>query len=404
MSASQKHHATILRLLRDGKPRTRTNLAEEARLSLSTVSRVVESMIENRLLEENKSDEASIGRPAGRLRLNPELGFVVGLDIGAGTTRALVIDLLGRVLVSFAHKTKSYAGNEDFLQDMAALTKRAIRQAGLKQSQILGLGIGLSAIVDSDEGRCLFCPNIPGPNDVPVKEALAAEFPFEIFVDDQARTHALTEMRYGAAQGMDNFTLVTVGIGLGTAICMNGQIYRGENGLAGELGHITVKEDGPLCNCGNKGCLEALASGPAIVQRTRQALADGVYSSLNSLPPEELTVEAIAQAAQAGDKLAFFILDRTGQYLGIGIATALNILGSQLVIIGGGVARCGKILLEAIERTIKLRTLHVVSPRIRLARSTLDDQAAALGAALAVIDYIFSAPLEKSPFREMIVK
>ncbi|MFB0545893.1 MAG: ROK family transcriptional regulator [Anaerolineae bacterium] len=393
-----RHQTAILQALKDGQLKTRSQIAEETGLSLSTIGRIVEGMIERKLIQEISQDSSSVGRPPALLQVNPDLGFVVGLDIGAGTIRAVAIDLLGNIISSFDQKTGVYKGNEELLQEMIGLTGKIINRAGLGIERILGLGVAISGIVDSEAGVCLFCPNIPGPKDTPIKERLEKEFPFKIFVDDQARTHALAEKRYGVAKGVENFIHVSVGIGLGAGICMNDQVYRGENGLAGELGHITVKEDGPLCSCGNKGCLEALASGPAIVRRAREGLQEGVYSSLTSVMeshPEKLTVEAIAQAAEAGDKLAFQIIDRTGQYLGIGIATALNLLGSQLVVIGGGVANCGDILLEAIERTVKLRALHVVSPRIKIKRTALDDRAAALGAAAAVVDHIFSSPPEE---------
>ncbi|MGC8880480.1 MAG: ROK family protein, partial [Anaerolineae bacterium] len=287
-------------------------------------------------------------------------------------------------------KSRAYATNQDFLQDLLHLVRATIEESGVDPGRILGVGVAISGVVDSRNGFCFFCPNIPGVRDLAVKQTLEAALPYPVFVADQSHTYALAEMRRGAACGTENFLLVTVGIGLGSAICIGGQVYQGGMGLSPELGHVTVSKYGPLCSCGNYGCLEAMASGPAIVQRVRQALSEGLYSSLGALRPDEITVEAIAQAARAGDKLAFSALDRTGQYLGIAIATALNLLGPQLVVIGGGVARCGELLFESIRRTVKIHVLHVISPHVRIVPGLLDENAAALGAALAVLELALS--------------
>jgi len=347
------------------------------------------------ILEAVQLRNGAVGRPAVMLRLSPELGYVVGLDIGASNTRVLVTNIGGEILFRCSHKSKTYSDNHQFVQEITGLANAAVEQSGVDPARILGLGVAISGVVDSLRGHCFFCPNIPGVRDLALKQVLQAQFPHPVFVADQSHTYALAEKRFGAARGVDNFLLVTVGIGVGSAICIEGRIYRGEMGLTPELGHITVSEDGPLCSCGNYGCLEAMASGPAIVQRVRQALQEGLYSSLGTLPADEITVETIAEAARAGDKLAFSVIDRTGQYIGIAIATALNLLGPQLVIVGGGVANCGELLLDAIERTAKIHALHVISPHVRVVRSTLDEYGAAWGAALSVIEVDLSASLGK---------
>ncbi|PWH13588.1 MAG: hypothetical protein DDG58_13840 [Ardenticatenia bacterium] len=390
ISVQKRRQSSILYLLRDTRPRTRNEIARATGLSPTTVGRALQDLVRRGILETVDSRDGTVGRPATKVRLNPELGCAVGLDVGASHTRALITDVTGAIRFRTSRKSRAYATNQDFLQDLLHLVRATIEESGADPDRILGVGVAISGVVDSRNGFCFFCPNIPGVRDLAVKQALEAALPYPVFVADQSHTYALAEMRRGAACGAENFLLVTVGIGLGSALCIGGQVYQGGMGLSPELGHVTVSEDGPLCSCGNYGCLEAMASGPAIVRRVRQALREGLYSSLGALRPDELTVEAIAQAARAGDKLAFSALDRTGQYLGIAIATALNLLGPQLVVIGGGVARCGELLLDSIRRTVKIHVLHVISPHVRIVPGLLDENAAALGAALAVVELALS--------------
>jgi predicted NBD/HSP70 family sugar kinase len=212
----------------------------------------------------------------------------------------------------------------------------------------------------------------------------------DVLVDDSACAQALAEVRAGAARGARDFLFVNVGVGIGAALYMDGRLYRGPGGLAGELGHITVDESGPLCGCGNRGCAEALVGAPAIVGRARALLAEHTYPSLlvaDDSPAAPLTIERLATAAGAGDKLAFQVLNDAGEHLGVAIAAALNLLGSPLVVLGGGIAHAGEPFLDAVQRTVRLRSLPPVARQVRIAPSDLDDSAAARGVALAALDH-----------------
>ena len=196
-----------------------------------------------------------------------------------------------------------------------------------------------------------------------------------------------------------------MGKGIGTGVYIDGKIYRGSMGLAGELGHITVSENSSICNCGNRGCLEAIASSDGIIRRVTEGMKKGIVTSLSSAINnnfDNLTVEIIAKAAAEGDKFAYYIINRTGEYVGIAIAAALNLFGSDLIVLGGGVSKCGDILLSAIKRTVKTRALDVISKKVKIIKTQLDDNNAALGAATNLIDMLFDNCYEQNILRRSL--
>ncbi len=276
---------------------------------------------------------------------------------------------------------------------MAAIVLQLKNSAGIKDIAIFGIGMSISGVIDYNEGKSIYCPNISGLNDFPVKSILEAKTKLPVFVDDSVRCMAIAEKHFGTAKDYDNFLFVSLGKGIGVGIYIDGKVYRSSTGLAGELGHITVAEDGPLCNCGNRGCLEAIASGPGIIRRAREGIESGIITSLASIVAgdfEKLTVEAIADAAKQGDKFAYYIINRTGEYIGIAIAAALNLFGSELVVLGGGISGSGDIMTEAIKRTVQLRALGVISSRVKIVETSLDEFNAARGAATKFTNMLFA--------------
>ena len=227
---------------------------------------------------------------------------------------------------------------------------------------------------------------------MPVKSLLEREFGVDVSIDDSSRAMALAEHWCGVAQGVDNFIFINVGVGVGSGIFTHGKIYRGIGGIAGEFGHMTIKEKGPRCNCGNYGCLETLASGPAIVRRARQALEEGVVSEIERLCRGDfncITPQMVVEAARGGDKLAFNLMEKTGEYLGIGIANLINIFNPELIVIGAGVSRAGDLLLNSLRRTVKARTLQQSFRMVQIKTSTLNEFGGAIGGAILILKSIF---------------
>lgn len=394
MSSKQLNELLMLNVIRAYSPISRTDIAKITRLSGATVTKFIDNLIQTGLVREDGYSVSEGGRRPTLLKLVPEAGFVVGIDLGASNLRAVVVNLEAEIVAKIVKKTSPNEGREKVFKRMIETVYEVIDASGVDKDKIKGIGIGISGVIDHQRGVCLFCPNIKGWENVPVKKLVTEKFGFEVSVDDSSRTAALAEHWCGLAPKVNNFIFVDVGVGVGSGIFANGQLYRGSRGTAGELGHITINKNGPRCRCGNRGCLETLVSGPAIARRTRKRLEEGVVSLIEKMSGGDftrITPEIVAEAARKGDKLAFNIMEETGKYLGIGIANAVNLFNPELVIVGGGISRAGAPFLDTVKRTVKARALHTALTSVDIKLSELGDTTAAQGAAILVLEDTFKS-------------
>jgi predicted NBD/HSP70 family sugar kinase len=384
----------ILNILRNQGPATKRDIAQALGINLTTVSKLVNDLFfSGNYIKVAGDDDSSGGRKPKLYALNNAAGYVIGIDIGGENLRFMLTDICGCIIKSYKKENKIGSSREKMINEILENINKICEVSQLPQKRVLGIGISISGIIDSNTGVSLYCPNIDGLNNFEVKKYFENKTGMHFFIDDSVRCMTIAEKHYGAAKSYDNFLFVGLGKGIGLGIYVNGKIYRGSNGLAGELGHITVSEDGPVCNCGNKGCLEAIASSSGIVKRAAEGMNHGIITSLSSIKKGDysaLTVEDIAEAAKSGDKFAYSIINRTGEYIGIAIATALNLFGTELVVLGGGISMSGNIMLDAIKRTVQIRALEVVSKKVRIIRSELDEFNAAWGAATKYINVLFT--------------
>lgn len=386
----------ILDLIRNRTLITKQQIANELGINITTVSTLINQFKEkDKIIKEAGDGSSSGGRKPKQYAINNRLGYIIGIDVGGTNTRGILADLSGNTIHFLKVKTRAKEGKETVLNKVISLVNELTGLSGIQKERIFGIGMSISGIINSYEGVSVFCPNIPGWENYPVKKIMEKEFGLPVCIDDSVRCAAVAEKRFGIAKDNDNFIFISIGKGIGMGAIIDGKIYRGSMGLAGELGHITVSEDGPLCNCGNKGCLEVIASGPGILKRAREGIENGVVTSISKEINDDignLTVEIISKAANEGDKFAYYLINRTGEYIGIAIAAALNLFGSDLVVLWGGILESGDIILDAIKRTVKMRALEFISKRVRIEKTGLGDNIAALGAAQIFIDRLFSEP------------
>lgn len=383
---------------------TRQKIAAQTGLSLGRISAVVADLLDRQLICEEPSQERSPGRPANLLRVNPYAGCVVGLDIDGERSRAVLTDLAGNVLAAVEQRTEATTDRGLILDSVTHLIESVLRQAGSLQEEDsawrkpLALGIGVRGIVDARLGVVLGWPNTPAWSSAWSGVDLASETRRrtgvqQVVVEDSVRTMGLCAQRWGPARGVSNFLYVFLGTGIGSVLFVDGEPYRGGTGLAGELGHVTVDENGPWCSCGNRGCLEVLAATPAVLCRVRERLAEFYTVSALREPFEqdELDLDVLIRAAGAGDKIAFQILDQAGSYVGRVIAIALNLLGPKLVVLGGPLTQGDGVILEAVRRQVRLRALQQIASQAQIMADDQGELAGARGAALLALDRLFAA-------------
>ncbi len=306
----------------------------------------------------------------------------VGIDVGGTKVNALRVTLSGEIL---ARETLSTPA-----EDMEATLERLV-EAGMAvtNTEVIAVGCGAAGLVEFATGVMRFAPNIVW-RDAPIADRMRQAFGLPVAVDNDCTSGAYGELRVGIARGHRDVLYLGVGTGIGGGIVMDGQIRRGAHGFAGEVGHIIVEPGGPECGCGNSGCLEAVASGSTITREGRQAVAHRTHSLLSELAggdPDRLTGTMVTEAAQAGDPTAQGILAEVGHRLGEGIAGLVNVLDPELVVIGGGAAGAGELLLvparASFRAAVEGRELH---PDVPIVEGALGPDAAAIGAALMALE------------------
>lgn len=311
----------------------------------------------------------------------------IGCDLGGTNLRAGLVDTeTGEISALMSIPTLAREGHAAVMARMAGLINTVITSSGVPLSVIGGIGIGAPGVVDIDRGLVLFLPNLAGTwPDVPLADTIAAATGLPVFLLNDVRSITFAEWKQGAGQGVDTMACFAIGTGIGGGLVINGQLHLGIGGTAGELGHQVIDFNGPLCGCGNHGCLETYASGPAIAAMGLKAITQGLTTCIGELVNYDLnriTPQVISRAALQGDEIARDIFEQAGFCLGIGITNVLVSVGPRKVVIGGGVSACGDLLLDPIRRTIKARVRVMPVEQVEVVQAGLGNNAGVIGAAL----------------------
>jgi glucokinase-like ROK family protein len=370
------NRSAILSIIRQDGPIRRSQIAQRLNVSLPTVMRVVDDLIDKDLVRLHDSNERTGGRYRPLLEFNGDAYAVVGVDLGGTRMFGAVANLAGAI------QHESFISVEDSDQDnsvecLCSLIQTLLDRPRLPGQCLLGLGIGAPGITLSQEGVVTWAPSLRW-RDLPLKAILAERFNLPVFVENDVNLATLGELAYGAAQGVRDLVCIAIGTGIGAGIIIDGALYRGHDEASGEIGYMVPGVEF-LGRCYDRfGALETLASGTGITERANQLLAE----SGAPLPSEELDAEFVFAAARAGHAWAQQVVDETVDYLSLAIANVSALLNPELVILGGGVARSADLLIEPI-----LQRLEGVVPFVpRLVASPLGRRAAVLGAIALVLD------------------
>lgn len=304
---------------------------------------------------------------------------VIGVDLGGTNARAAIVD--GAHIIADVRRATPTSGGAAAVNEvlLAAVADLLDRPEGRR---VVAIGLGIPGLIDVEHGVCRFSPNLFW-RDQSVAELFRARFGLPVAMDNDVRAATYGELAHGAGRGVKNFVCVTIGTGIGSGIVLGGRLFRGPGFSAGEVGHQTIEPEGPPCNCGNHGCLEALTAAPAIAAAGRAAVAAGRAPALGGLAGGDQTrIDAglVAKAALAGDDAARAIFTRAGEYLGIGLANIANIINPERIIIGGGVANAGELLLAPARRVLRERAMPVNGQMAEIVPAALGSDAGLIGA------------------------
>jgi glucokinase-like ROK family protein len=387
----------VLHLIHSGVHNSRLELAREADLSPASITSIVQRLMTKGLVIESEPARSNLGRRPVPLEIRSDAAHLVGVDLGSIYLRIVVTDINGNIIHKYRTPTGMAEGRKRVLEKTFQSIEEAIKGSGLSPGAIRGIGIAHSGVIDSDAGLVISYPR-PGQmaewKNIPLRQIFQDQFKVPCLLEDSVRTTTTAEKCFGLGKDLDNFLYINVGMGIGAGIFLDGKLYRGAGGSAGEFGHITADENGPLCSCGNNGCLETVASCGAIIRAVRTAIEQGIDSKIRDLADGDLdkvSIEIIAQAVAENDSLAFRVLQKAASYIAIGLADLVNLLNPRVMICGGALFReVPQLLSEPVRRIIKQRSLEKSANEVQLQVSRLGAEAGALGASRLIAEKILS--------------
>lgn len=380
---------SVRRLVWKVKRTTRADIARQTGLSRSTVSEIVESLLKTGLVAEAGAGRSRGGRRPIVLEFQDEAGCILGVDLGATHVSVVLTDLRGHVLSWKEQRHPVRTDPEGTRALVIKLCDACLKEWNHGTRRLIRIGVAVPSPVDPLNPRMLSEVVIPAWQGESGLEQLQQEYGVPVHVDNDANLGALAEQWWGAGRGVDDFIYIKIAHGVGAGYILNGEVYRGAGGVAGELGHLPIDPNGSPCVCGLRGCLATFVGSPALVQRTRELLAHYPDTILGSSEPSFANIEA---AALNGDKLALRLVDEVAGYLGIAISGWFNLMNPNLAILGGGLAGLGELLLTPLRLKVRNSTL-VSKAAVDIKTGELGPRAVAIGAATLALKEMFADPV-----------
>jgi glucokinase-like ROK family protein len=385
--------AEILRYVRAvDRSVARSEMTEALGVSRSKISLEVGSLLEAGLLVEDGLAESEGGRRSSLLRIPRSAGLIAAADLGA-TSIDVALSTLGSELVAHRGEPADVReGPKAVLRRVKSLLSELLEEQSATRHDVRAIGVGVPGPVEQASGLLRSPPIMPGWDRFPIRDAFAGEYAAPVFVDNDVNVMALGEHWGGVGKGVDNLLFVKIGTGIGGGIIADRSLYRGTQGCAGDIGHICVDPDGPVCSCGNRGCLEAMAAAPAIALKAERCAREGLSPSLSGVLEErgELSAKDVGEAASVGDYHALEIIRESGRLVGRVLATLVSTLNPSLIVIGGGVANIGHSLLAEIRSTVYRRSLPLATRNLPMVLSELDEMAGVVGASVLAAEGVLT--------------
>ncbi len=388
--------ALVLNTLHRRAPVSRAGLAASTGLTKAAVSSMVRDLMAAGLVRETASSAAAeIGRPAIDLEPNPDAGYIISAEIGVGFVSTRVVNFGLETVVQRQALVPRRSQPEAAMDIALGLLREVYALAQRRGRPVFGLAVGVAGLVDERAGTLLFAPNL-GWRDVPLYDLLRREFDVPLYISNEANLAALGESYFGPFGSSDFLLYISSGVGIGGGIVLNGALLTGPRGFTGEVGHMTVERGGLPCACGSQGCWETVASQQALFRRVQEKAASEPRSLIHTLTEgdlDALTVPLVVQAAQRGDAAALAALEETGRWLGVGIASLINIICPQRVAFGGMLALAHAFLLPVIREEVARRAFPHVRDSVEIALATHMADAAVMGGVALVHREVLNHPM-----------
>lgn len=359
----------VLDTIRQRQPLSRSDISSTIGLNKATVSSLVFELIQSQLVNEIGPGASSGGRKPTLLLFNSNAGYAIGVDIRIHHVYFVLVNLEGVVIKDLTIAITSIEP-DDIIPEIAKQIKALGNEAPPSPYGVIGIGIGVPGLVD-EQHHVVSTPNL-GWDNFSLKTSLEHYIDYPVYIDNEANAGAIGERLYGAGTESDNLIYLSIGVGIGAGILVNGQLYRGTSNFSGEVGHMTVTEEGPLCRCGNHGCWETLASEKALLDKATKRRGQS---------EREITLDQLIELAQAGDRATIELFEEVGAHLGVGLANLVNVLNPELIIIGGRLSLAGNLLEEPMLNTIENRSLSYHRKKSAVTFAKLGLRSTALGAA-----------------------
>lgn len=390
--------ALVMNVILQHTPISRVEIAERTKLGRSTVTGIINRLLSQGLVQEIGSAESVSGRRPVLLTFNSHSLYAIGIKIAPRSAIVALVNLQAEVIQTEEAALNPRGGVEEVAATLKQLIHAVTTKAGVPLEKLLGVGIAMPGVINPHTGTAITSYFL-GWADLPIRDLLEKELDLPVYVDNDANAMVLAEALYGAGRGAGDVVGVTVGVGIGAGIVLGGQIHHGKQFSAGELGHTCVLRDGPVCACGRRGCLEAVAADAAVVRRAREAVLSGRSPLLHSMVqghPELITREVVVEAAQAGDEMALEVLAEAGRWLGVALANVITFLNPSRIVIGGeAILQAGDLILEPMRRTMQ-ETVYPAPPGpLPVIQAALGRHAWVQGAAALVMADAFRVPLHE---------
>ncbi len=392
----KKNIAAVMKVLHLERIVSRAKIASLTGIAPSTASSIITKLEKKKIVEylDESTTLYSVGRPPLLVRLNPLAFYAVGIDIGVSDASVMIMGLGGKVITRQDIDLKARTDPNRVLAMLADITEEVISESGIDRKRILGLGIGIRGLIDRRKGIVNRSTSLPEWQETGVVEFVQKTLPYPVFLENNANAWILGEARFGAGQGKKNVFGTIIEEGIGSGIIINGQLYTGNYSAAGEFGHMVIIPSGPICSCGNRGCLRTLSSESAIETSVMRIMKSGVQTVLSQnkdMDNPGITAREIVDASRQGDAVCSHVVLEAAKYIGLGLVNVVNTLSPEIIIFNHSSLTLYEPFLEVIRQTVSERAYcrEIGIPEIAI--SNLGENAFCIGAASVVLDRIFAA-------------